>query len=65
MKEMNNQRVLELAEELFRQKRERRREMAALPVETTFEILLKLQQLAYDVAKGAGRTPREPWKISS
>ena len=59
----NNQQLRELAEELFRQKRERRRMVAALPVEEKFEILLKLQQLAFEVAVSAGRPPRPPWKI--
>lgn len=61
----SDQRVQQLAEELFRQKRERRREMALLPAETKFEILLKLQQIAYEAAISNGRTPREPWKIAA
>ncbi len=50
-----------LAEELFRAKRERRRALAALPVEEKYKILLRLQELAGELAKAAGRPPRKPW----
>ena len=54
----------QLARDLFARKRERRRELAALPVEQKFEILLRLQRLASDVARAAGRPASEPWKVS-
>lgn len=53
-----------LAEELFREKRQRRRELAALSVEEKFKILLQLQRFACDVAKASGRQPRQPWQPS-
>ena len=63
---MNDREQLnQLTRELFAEKRERRRELAALPVEQKFEILLQLQQLARDVAVAAGRPAPAPWKTSS
>src|SRR5437016_3554819 len=45
-----NQRLQELAEASFRQKQERRRELAALPIEEKVEIRLRLQQMVADLA---------------
>jgi hypothetical protein len=53
----------QLAQAVFARKRERRQQLAALPVEEKFEILLHLQQLASDVAKAAGRPAKQPWVI--
>lgn len=65
-KPMNDREQLnQLTGELFARKSERRRELAALPVEQKFEILLRLQQLASDVALAAGRPAPSPWKTSS
>lgn len=52
-----------LAQAVFTGKRERRRQLAALPVEQKFTILLHLQQLASEVAKAAGRPAKKPWSI--
>jgi len=52
-----------LAQDIFARKRERRRELAALPVERKLEILLHLQQIAHDVALAAGRIAPQPWKL--
>lgn len=52
-----------LAQDIFARKRERRRKLAALPVERKLEILLHLQQIAHDVALATGRTARQPWKL--
>jgi hypothetical protein len=54
-----------LAQEIFDGKRRRRRQLAQLPVEEKFEILLQLQRLATDVAIAAGRKPRKPWPVKS
>jgi hypothetical protein len=62
---MNQTSAQQIAAELFEQKRSRRKEVAALPVERKFEILLQLQRLAYDVAKSTGRPAREPWKVAT
>ena len=56
-------RPADLAEELFHQKRMRRRALAALTVEEKFQILLRLQRLSCEVALAAGRKPRAPWRI--
>ena len=56
-----NEQLDHLARDLFARKRARRRELAALPVEEKFAILLRLQQLASEVAQAAGRSARTPW----
>jgi len=51
------------AQAVFARKRERRQQLAALPVEEKFEILLHLQQLASEVAQAAGRPAQKPWVL--
>jgi hypothetical protein len=53
----------ELAERLFRQKRARRRALAALPVSKKISVLIQLQRMASEVQAAAGRSPRHPWKL--
>jgi len=61
---MTDQEQLEaLAQKLFEAKRERRRELAALPIEEKFEILLRLQELSYEIGLAAGRNPPKPWRL--
>ena len=58
-----NRRLQELAEASFRQKKERRRELAALPIEEKVEILLQLQQMVAEVAWETRGAKLEPWKL--
>jgi len=60
-----NQRLQELAEASFRQKQERRRELAALPIEEKVEILLRLQQMVADLAWETQGVKLEPWKLET
>lgn len=52
-----------LAEEVFEKKRRRRRLIAALSVEEKFATLIKLQQIAFDIATSVGRQAKRPWKL--
>ena len=54
-----------LAQRLFAAKRQRRRDLAALPVEEKFEILLRLQRIAYDAAIATERPSRTPWQLAN
>lgn len=48
-------------EKIFEAKRARRKEMAALPVEEKFKILLRMQKIAAPIFKSRG-LKREPWR---
>ncbi len=50
-------------DEIFLRKKQRRKELAALPVEEKFQILLRLQALAEPILKARGLKPRA-WKIA-
>jgi hypothetical protein len=58
-----NPRLKELAEASFRQKRERRRELAALPIEEKVEILIMLQRMVAEIAWETRQQKLEPWKL--
>ena len=60
-----NPRLQELAEASFRQKQERRRELAALPIEEKVEILVRLRQMVADIAWETRGAKLEPWKLES
>lgn len=60
-----NPRLQELAEASFRQKGERRRELAALSIEEKVEILLHLQQMTAEIAWETRRVKLEPWNLDS
>lgn len=60
-----NERLQELAEASFRQKKERRRELAALPIEEKVQILVRLQQMVADIARETRGVKLEPWKLES
>jgi len=47
--------------EQFRQKAERRRDLAKLPIEEKLKKLVKLQAIAFTIGRQAGREPRKPW----
>jgi hypothetical protein len=53
---------MELAEASFRQKRERRHELAVLPIEEKVEILIKLQRMVADIAWETRQKKLEPWQ---
>lgn len=57
-----NARLQELAEASFKHKRDRRRELAALPIEEKVEILILLQRMVADIAWETRREKLEPWK---
>ena len=58
-----NQRLQELAEVSFKQKRERRRELATLPIEDKVEILIMLQRMVAEIAWETRRVKLEPWNL--
>jgi len=60
-----NSRLQELADASFCQKQERRRELAALPIEEKVEILLRLQQMVADLAWETQGVKLEPWKLET
>jgi hypothetical protein len=60
---MSKPALQQLADEVFEKKQRRRRMMAQVPVEEKFATLLKLQQLAFDIATSAGRKTRRPWEL--
>ena len=53
----------EVAQELFRQKQERRRRLAALSFEEKIAVLVRLQQLCSEIAREARGQLRQPWKL--
>jgi hypothetical protein len=62
---MNMKHVPASQEEVYRQKAARRRELASLPIEEKLKRLVRLQQIAYTVARQVGRECRRPWTIKS
>ena len=50
-------------ESILAAKKERRRRLAALPIEEKLRILVEMQRLASDIARSAGRPTREPWVL--
>ncbi len=48
---------------LFCGKEDHRRKLAALPIEAKVRIIVQLQEIAAEIARSTGRTPREPWKL--
>lgn len=51
-------------EKIFKEKRKRRKELACLPVEEKFEILLQLQKMVSPILKNRG-LEKQPWMTSS
>ena len=58
---MNENRLTIDNQDQFRKKAERRRELAALPIEEKLKRLVKLQCIAYSIGKQSGRPARAPW----
>jgi hypothetical protein len=50
-------------EETCRSKREHRKRLAALPIEEKLAIIMRMQQLAWEISHSAGRTSPLPWKL--
>lgn len=53
----------ELARQLWQQKRQRRRQLAALPIEEKIRLLIRLQRLANEVRQQVGRPVRPEWNL--
>ena len=49
---------------LFAAKRNRRRQLAALPFEEKIRLVVELQRIAAEVARASGRTTPGVWRIS-
>ncbi|MBK8221681.1 MAG: hypothetical protein IPK73_11715 [Candidatus Obscuribacter sp.] len=60
---MNTEKTLVTKEELFRAKESRRHELANKSAEEKFLLLLKLQKMTSEIARQAGRTCQQPWRI--
>jgi hypothetical protein len=54
-----------LAQRLFRQKRARRRALAALSFPEKISLLVRLQHIASDIRTVARRKTPPPWKIKN
>ena len=53
----------ELAQAVFAQKEQRRRSLAALPVEEKYRHFLKLQRMVADAQRAAGKPADKPWPL--
>ena len=60
----NKQLIQKAAEELFRAKQKRRRELAKLPFERKIGILIDLQKMADGLRAAKGGNQLRPWDIS-
>ena len=56
-----NEQIRSIAEQQFAAKQERRAKLALEPVEKKYEMLVKLQEIASQLAKQKGRTARKPF----
>ena len=59
----SNASTLALTRRLLQAKERRRRELAGLPIEEKFRILVKMQKLASETRQALGRSSRSPWRI--
>lgn len=53
----------ELAQAVFAQKEQRRRSLAALPVEEKYRHFLQLQRMVADSMRAAGKVAPKPWAV--
>lgn len=53
----------ELAQAVFAQKEQRRRSLAALPVEEKYRQFLQLQRMVADAQRAAGNPSSKPWPL--
>ena len=51
-------------EEIYRLKDEQRKAFAKAPIEEKLQDLLRMQRIAYAMAKSSGRTAPRPWNMS-
>lgn len=58
---MNPNETNSAIDEQFLKKKERRRQLAQLPIEEKLKKLVKLQSMAYAVGRDRGRNARKPW----
>lgn len=56
-------RLTTLLDALRQGKRRHRKHLAALPIEEKLRIVVELQRLAAEIARGTGRPEREPWRL--
>lgn len=54
----------DVVKQMVEAKKTRRQELAALPFDQKVEMVLKLQQMVYEMATAAGKTARKPWVTS-
>jgi hypothetical protein len=59
-----NPQAREIAEEIFRRKREARREAAHLPIEEKLRILVEMQKRANEVRRATGRPEMFVWELN-
>jgi hypothetical protein len=52
------------SEEIFRRKAEQRKASAKAPIEEKLQDLMRLQRIAYVMAKAAKRKPPIPWHMN-
>jgi hypothetical protein len=52
------------SEEIFRRKAEQRKVFAKAPIEEKLQDLMRLQRIAYVMAKAAKRKPPIPWHMN-
>ncbi len=50
-------------DQILQEKLSRRREIAQLPVEEKYRMLIKLQHMVAAIDVQAGRKPRRPWDV--
>ena len=53
----------ELAQAVFAQKEQRRRSLAALPVEEKYRHFLQLQRMVAESMRAAGKVAPKPWPV--
>ena len=58
-----NPQAREIAEEIFRRKREGRRAAAQLPIEEKLRILVQMQNRANEVRRATGREEMFVWQL--
>jgi hypothetical protein len=61
---MKNRPNVRVARKVFRQKRDRRQTLAALPFEKKIALLVRLQRMASEVNTVVRGTARQPWHIA-
>lgn len=58
-----NDSVRQLAADIFRRKRERRRQLAKLSFEEKIDLLIRMQNLAWQISQQMHRPGKKPWRF--